>query len=104
MRYGIIINLDYENHSYDICHILWTALRDGLLEVGFRQEGRIFTIDMPGEKACDLAKHVVDRVEERLIGLDDHIHDYWKEFYGVDLVHTVNLLLPTTDGIEVDEA
>ena len=79
-------------------------MRDGLLEVGFRQEGRIFTIDMPGGKACDLAKHVVDRVEERLIGLDDHIHDYWKEFYGVDLVHTVNLLLPTTDGIEVDEA
>ncbi len=102
MRYGIMINLDYDSYTYDECRDLWNQIRNDMVDAGFRIEGRLFTIAVPGSEARDMAKTVLDNINQ---GLDDgrDLYTFMKEFYGYDHTETVNLLLPPADGLEVEE-
>lgn len=102
MRYGIMINLDYESYSYEECRELWQSIRNGMVEAGFRIEGRLFTTAENAETACALAKAVLDRINEQDFQERD-IYDCLKEFYGYDHSNTTNLLLPPAAGLEVIE-
>ena len=102
MRYGIMINLDYDANPYDECRDIWQAIRNGMVEAGFRIEGRLFTIQMPVEDAAALARSVIDSINQDVI-LEHDIYSYLKEFYGYDHSQTVNLLLPSPDNIDLQE-
>lgn len=103
MRYGIVINMDYDNHPYEVSHRLFQEMRDGLLRHGFRQDGRTFTIDLPAEDARALARKVVDDVAVFEEYHYKDVYSYMKEFYGFEMVHVVNLLVPGGDEISVTE-
>jgi hypothetical protein len=101
MRYAIVINLDYISHPYDSVHLLWGEIREALLAVGFRLEGRLFTIDLPAALAKRLATQVIENLEGHLPFERKHVYAYIREFYGFELGHADNLLLPPADAIEV---
>lgn len=102
MRYGIMINLDYDSYPYDDCRDIWNQIRNSMVEAGFRIEGRLFTIAVSGEEACKLAKAVLDEVNQDMLPNKD-LYVFLKEFYGYDHTATVNLLLPPAEGLEVLE-
>jgi len=102
MRYGIMINLDYESYSYEECREIWQQIRTAMVEAGFRIEGRLFTTAESPDAACHLAKAVLDRVNDQDFP-DRDIYDCLKEFYGYDHSNTTNLLLPPSEGLEVIE-
>jgi len=102
MRYGIMINLDYDTNPYDECRNVWQAIRNGMVEAGFRIEGRLFTIQMPVEEASALARTVIDSINQNVV-VERDIYTYLKEFYGYDHSQTVNLLLPSTDNFDLQE-
>jgi hypothetical protein len=101
MRYAIIINLDYVSHSEDACQILWTDIRERMINAGFRCENRIFTIESDEDTACKLARDVIESIEEYKEYQDKRIHRYLKDFYGFDMACTTNLLVPPADDIQV---
>ncbi len=102
MRYGIMINLDYDSYPYDDCRDIWNQIRNNMVEAGFRIEGRLFTIAAPATEACDLARAVLDNINQDMNnGVD--LYSCMKEFYGYDHTQTINLLLPPADGLEVQE-
>jgi hypothetical protein len=102
MRYGIMINLDYDSYPYDECRDIWNQVRNNMVEAGFRIEGRLFTIASPSAEACALARGVLDNINQDLTTGTD-LYSYMKEFYGYDHTETINLLLPPSDGLEVQE-
>lgn len=102
MRYGIMINLDYDSYPYDDCRDIWNQIRTRMVDAGFRIEGRLFTIAVPSEEACDLAKAVLDEINLEM-GPDKDVYIFLKEFYGYDHTETVNLLLPPAEGLELLE-
>lgn len=101
MRYAIVINLDYTSHPYESVHLLWGEIREALIAVGFRQEGRLFTINLPAALARHLATQVIENLESHLPFERKHVYAYIREFYGFELGHATNLLLPASEGIEV---
>jgi hypothetical protein len=102
MRYAIVINLDYENHPQDIISPLFQAIRSSMLDAGFRQVGRIFTLQSSADIACSSARQIVTEIL-REHGLDQDTHHYIKEFYGFEYSQATNLLAPSTDEIKVEE-
>jgi len=102
MRYGIMINLDYDSNPYDHCREIWQSIRNGMVEAGFRIEGRLFTIQMPPEDACELARSVIEQVDSNL-SYSSGIFAYLREFYGYDNSNTINLMLPPSDNFEILE-
>lgn len=94
MRYGIVINMDYDTHPYEVSNRLFEEIRDGLLRHGFRQDGRTFTIELPAAEACALARRVVDDVAAYEQYHHKDIYNYMKEFYGFEMARVVNLLVP----------
>lgn len=102
MRYGIMINLDYDTNPYEECRQIWQAIRNAMVEAGFRIEGRLFTIQMSVEEASALARSVIDNVNHSVI-LEHDIYTFMKEFYGYDHSYTVNLLLPPTENFDLQE-
>jgi hypothetical protein len=102
MRYAIVINIDYISNPEDTCKRLWSQIRQGMMENGFRLEGRIFTTNMHAEEACDTARGVIDGIDLQALGIDD-IYIYLKEFFGYDNSETVNLLLPPTSDFLIDD-
>ncbi len=103
MRYGIVINMDYDTHPYEISNRLFEEIRDGLLRHGFRQDGRTFTIDLPAAEACAVARRVVDGVATYEQYHHKDIFNYMKEFYGFEMTNIVNLLVPGGSEISVTE-
>ncbi len=103
MRYGIVINMDYDNHPYEVASKLFEEIRSGLLRHGFRQDGRTFTTELTTEEACALARQVVDDVAafEEYRGKD--VYNYMREFYGFEMTNVVNLLVPGAGAIGVTE-
>jgi len=102
MRYGIMINLDYDTNPYDECRDIWQDIRNSMVDSGFRIEGRLFTIEMAPEDACELARGVINLVDGRITTGNDLYH-YLKEFYGYDHTNTTNLLLPPSETFELME-
>ncbi len=103
MRYAIVINLDYDTNPIDECHAVWDGLRERMADNGFRLEGRLFTIELDEITACDRAREVVDSLDELAAVAGKGIYSFLKEFYGYDHTGAVNLLLPPTGNILLEE-
>lgn len=103
MRYGIVINMDYDSHPYEAANLVFEEIRELLLQRGFRQDGRIFSIDLPGEEACALARAAVDEVNDYEEHRDKDLYTCMREFYGFEIANVVNLLVPGVGEIRVAE-
>jgi len=103
MRYVVIINLDYENYEHGRLKALFEQISAALQERDFVRDGRRFTIDASPEEAQQLARGVVDELEQRYNAVGESIYSYIKEFFGFEVESAVNLLLPPGDDIEVSE-
>lgn len=99
MSYAIVVNLDYENNPEDACQEIWDIVKQRMLEAGFRLDNRVFIINREQEDACELARAVVEGMEEHLDFDKKHVFRYLKDFYGYDLDHTTNLLVPSSGDI-----
>ncbi len=94
MPYAIVINLDYENHPPEICSELWNVIKLGMLQAGFVCDGRRFIISQPEYRACELARGVIDDLEDHLEYHRKHLYRFMRDFYGYDTEATRNLLVP----------
>lgn len=103
MRYDIIINLDYENHDHAALKLLFNQVYEAMLERGFVMDGRRFTIDKSPEEAQQLAREVIDGIEQSYQDQGQSIHPLIKEFFGFEPENASNLLLPPTEEIHVQE-
>ncbi len=102
MRYAIVINLDYETFYADDCRLVWSKIKQEMLEAGFIMDKRLFTIDSPEKEACELAREAIDNLSDsrKLQGVD--VFSYVRDFYGYDHSDSVNLLMPTSDSFLVE--
>ena len=103
MRYDIIINLDYENHDEERLRGLFAEIQEEMQQAGFVMDGRRFTLDSPIEEAQCLARGAIDLLEQRHQEQGESIIPMIREFFGFEPNNTVNLLLPPTDEIHVEE-
>lgn len=101
MSYAIVINLDYENNSEEVCQEIWDVIKLRMLEAGFRLDNRVFIINREEKVACELARSVIEGIESHLDFDEKHLYRYLKDFYGYDMDHTSNLLVPSINDIEV---
>jgi hypothetical protein len=101
MRYAINLNLDYDTHPFETVRSLFREVRANLIAAGFRRDGRLFTIDLPGPEARALARQVLETSARE--GGYGEVYPYVKEFYGFDFEQAVNLLLPSAGAISVEE-
>jgi len=101
MSYAIVINLDYENNLEGTCQEIWDGIKLHMLEAGFRLDNRVFIINREQKEATDLARSVIEGMESHLEFHDKRVFRYLKDFYGYDMEHTCNLLVPSSDEIEV---
>lgn len=99
MSCAIVINLDYENNSEKECQEIWDAIKQKMLDAGFRLDNRVFIINRPKGEACDLARGVIEGMESHLEFDQKHIFRILKDFYSYDMEHTTNLLVPKSDDI-----
>nr|NIR28512.1 hypothetical protein [Gammaproteobacteria bacterium]NIU03338.1 hypothetical protein [Gammaproteobacteria bacterium]NIV50835.1 hypothetical protein [Gammaproteobacteria bacterium]NIV76131.1 hypothetical protein [Gammaproteobacteria bacterium]NIW86873.1 hypothetical protein [Gammaproteobacteria bacterium] len=76
MAYAVVINLDYENHSPEVCKELWGTIRERMCAAGFHCDGRTFTINLPEEQAAARARETMERLEEHLDYHRKHIYRY----------------------------
>lgn len=103
MRYVVIINLDYENYEHGKLKSLFNAIKEAMQERGFVVDGRRFTTDAEPEEAQRLARLTVDELEQEYNARGESIYVYIKEFFGFQVEHADNLLLPSSDEFEVSE-
>lgn len=103
MHYAIVINLDYASYPEESCKALWQEIRLRMMEAGFRCDGRIFTIRRDEVEACQLARDVIENIEQHMDYHNKRIFRYIKEFYGFDMSCTTNLLLPADDSILLED-
>jgi hypothetical protein len=103
MRYAVIINLDYENYPVTVLQIIWQEITEAMVNAGFREEGRLFTIRLPEKEAGPLAMRIIDELEAHLEFHQKHLHRYIKDFFGFEMVATRNLMVPSGDAILVED-
>lgn len=103
MHYAVVINLDYATHPEESCKALWQEIRQRMMEAGFHCDGRIFTICRDEDEASQLARDVIENIEQHKDYYDKRIFLYIKEFYGFDMACTTNLLLPADDSIFLED-
>jgi len=103
MAYAIVINLDRENNSEVVCDELWNFIKASMLEVGFLYIRNTFTINLPAQEACELARQTIENIESHLEYYNRHLHRFLKDFYGFDIAATTNLLTPATEKINLQE-
>lgn len=103
MRYVVIINLDYENYEHGKLKRLFSDISAGMREKGYVVDGRRFTIDAQPDEAQRLARLVIDELEQQYNAEAESIYVYIKEFFGFQVEHADNLLLPPDEDIEVSE-
>jgi len=103
MRYDIIINLDYENYDHERVFGVFTEIQQAMQEAGFVTDGRRFTIDAPPAEAQALARGAIENLERRYQGNSSTIIPMIKEFFGFQPTNAINLLLPPTEEIHVEE-
>lgn len=101
MSCAIVINLDYENNPEKVCQELWEGIKDKMLEAGFRLDNRVFILNRGQKETYDLARKVIEEMEAHLEFDEKHVFRYLKDFYGYDMEHTANLLVPSHDDILV---
>ncbi|MBE9532639.1 MAG: hypothetical protein IMF04_00830 [Proteobacteria bacterium] len=99
MSYAIVVNLDYESNSEDICQEIWDTIKKAMLNAGFRLDNRVFIINREDKEACELARSVIEGMEAHLDFDKKHVFRYLKDFYGYSMDHTTNLLVPSSEDI-----
>lgn len=99
MSYAIVVNVDYENNLDEVCQETWGAIKKAMLAAGFRLDNRVFIINRENKEACELARRVIEGLEAHLDFDKKHIFRYLKDFYGYSMDSTINLLVPSNDGI-----
>lgn len=104
MPYAVEINLDYEHHPPELCAEFWNLIRLGMLQAGYRSEGRRFVIDLPESQACALARRVIERIEADLGYHAGHLHRFMKDFYGYDTACTTDLMSRSARAVMVGSA
>ncbi len=104
MRYGVVINLDYQSYAPEVLSGVWGKIKSQMERSGFREDGRVFTIDRPESEAGALARQAVEQLESSKEYYEMDIYSYIKEFYGFDMSETQNLLLPpvSSDLVELE--
>jgi hypothetical protein len=102
VSYAILINLDYEHHPAQACAILWEEINRRMVEAGFHVDGRTFVINLPEHEACELARKVMEQIEDHLEYHHRHMHKYLKDFIGFPADTRRNLLLPPVESIDVE--
>lgn len=103
MRYVVIINLDYENYEHGKLKALFAEFKAAMQEAGFVADGRRFITDAEPEQAQHLARMVIEALEEQYHARGESIYRYIKEYFGFQIEHADNLLLPPDDEIVVSE-
>jgi len=104
MRYGIVINLDYVTYSHEPVKRAYLEIQKALEAEGFLRDGRLFIIDSTASEAQLRARRAIDAVEaQRYSDRKESIYPYIKEFFGIELHHATNLLLPPSGDISVTE-
>jgi len=103
MRYAIVINLDYVTFLHEPVKDTYEELQEALLAEGFVRDGRLFIIDCPAEEAQRRARHAIDSVEASHAAKGHTIYPYIKEFFGFEVRHATNLLIPPGSDISVVE-
>lgn len=101
MSYAIVINLDYENHSEKVCQEIWDVIKERMLSAGFRLDNRLFISRREDKEASELARTVIEGIEEHLEFDKKRVFRYLKDFYGYSMEQTTNFLVPNTDDILV---
>lgn len=101
MSCAIVINLDYENNSEEVCQEIWDGIKLKMLEAGFRLDNRVFIINRGQKESCELARGVIEGIESHLDFDKKHVFRYLKDFYGYDMSHTMNLLIPGTGSEDI---
>lgn len=101
MATAVIINLDYNHYSRDVCQALWQEIREKLGLNGFRLRGRFFTHLLPPEQALPLARELMESMEAHLDFHERRFHRFIKEFYGFPCDHLIDLLTSCPHDIEV---
>ncbi len=101
MSCAVVINLDYENNPEAVCQEIWDAIKQRMLEAGFRLDNRVFITNRDEKDACTLARSVIEDMESHLEFDQKKLFLYLKDFYAYDMEHTKNLLVPSNDEILV---
>ena len=101
MSCAVVINLDYENNSEEVCQEIWDAIKKRMIEAGFRLDNRVFITNREKAEACTSARKVVEDMEAHLEFDQKKLFLYLKDFYAYDMEHTTNLLVPSNDEILV---
>lgn len=99
MSCAIVINLDYENNPEQVCQEIWDRIKKNMIDAGFRLDNRVFIINRPQQESCKLAREAVESIESHLDFDKKHVFRYLKDFYGYDMDHTMNLLVPSNENI-----
>ena len=99
MSYAVVINLDYDNNPEDVCQEIWDVIKQRMLDTGFRLDNRVFIINREHKDACDMARGVIEGMEEHLDFDQKHVFRYLKDFYAYDMECTTNLLVPDSEDI-----
>ncbi len=101
MKSAIIINLDYERHSAEICRRVLDEIVRGMETAGFTRHFRLFIADMAREEACAEAKRVVAEAEDFLAGEGIFVFDVVRECYWFEYQESNDLLAPGNEMPEV---
>jgi len=104
MRYGIVISLDYISSPEEPVKHAYLNIQNALEAEGFKRDGRLFIIDCSASEGQLRARRAIESVEaQRYKKREESIYPYIKEFFGFELCHTTNLLLPPSGDISVTE-
>lgn len=104
MPYVVVINLSYDHHTQEKCSEIWELISKAMLDAGFQRDDRLFTVNLLEKDAAMLARSTIERVSNDVRSRrNENVYEYLKRFYGYDITHTTNLLLPPADSIEVVE-
>ncbi len=104
MRYAIVISLDYVTSPQEPVKRAYQDIQKALEAEGFKRDGRLFVIDCSSSEAQMRARRGIESVEaSRYKNREESIYPYIKEFFGFELRHATNLLLPPSGDISVIE-
>ena len=98
---AVVINLDYEHTSQELCDALWEAICQILQANGFLYSARLFLHEREPEYALPLARSLMESLELHLDFHERRFHRHIKEFYGFGYHNISNLLTPCPHAIEV---
>lgn len=101
MNSAVIINLDYERHSTEICRRVWEEIAAGMAAAGFTRQRRLFLAAMDRKTAIARATEVVNRVEEMLEHEGIIVFDVIREFHWFEYREIDDLLLPANQLADI---